>query len=67
MPLRGFRIGTAVLLSVALFMVAPAALAGPDAAEEKALAAVERLGGQVIRNENKPNKPVRQVTLLGKG
>src|SRR5947209_18556338 len=37
-----------------------------DDAEDKAVATVERLGGQVLRNETKPGKPVRQVTLSGK-
>ena len=51
MTLPRDRVGTAGLLSVALRMVAPAAPARADEAEDKALAMVERLGGQVLRNE----------------
>ena len=51
----------------ALLIAPPAAPAVADDAEKKALAAVERLGGQVLRNETKPGKPVYQVTLSGKG
>ena len=51
----------------ALLIAPPAAPAVADDAEKKALAAVERLGGQILRNETKPGKPVYQVTLSGKG
>src|SRR5262245_23190006 len=60
------RAGVALLLSLALLLLAPPAPAGEEEAEKKALATVERLGGQVIRGESKAGKPVRQVTLLGK-
>jgi hypothetical protein len=58
--------GTAVLLSVALLIVASAATTRADHAEDKALATVERLGGQALRNETKAGKPVRDVTLRGR-
>ena len=67
MTLRDYWMGTAVLLSVALLIVAIAAPVCADDAEDKALAAVERLGGQVLRDATKPGKPVRDVTISGKG
>ena len=57
--------GWVIVVAVALCRGRPRPSA--DDAEDKALATVERLGGQVRRDEAKPGKPVSDVTLRGKG
>ena len=66
MTWRMDRTRTPALLPLALYLIALGGPARADEAEDKALAMVERLGGQVLRYMDKPDKPVRQVTLLGK-
>src|SRR5687768_12373027 len=60
------RLRAVALVSVAFIGLAPAAPAGEEAVEKKALATVERLGGQVLRKGDKPDGAVREVRLLGK-
>src|SRR5579871_4827694 len=62
-PMRGekWRFVLAVVVGLCGFGRAAA-----EANEEQALATIERLGGQAIRDTTKPGKPVTQVTLAGK-
>jgi hypothetical protein len=57
--------GGALLLLAAAENAAPCvAGAGPDQAQEKAVARLEKLGGKVIRDDNQPGRPVIEVILL---
>src|SRR5262249_5375148 len=52
---------------VVLCLLLPAAAVRADDAEARAIQAVEKVGGKVIRDENKPGKPVIEVHLSTPG
>jgi internalin A len=54
--------GWIIVVAVALGGMGQAAA---DDAEDKAVAAVEKLGGMVVRDAAKPGKPVTEVSLPG--
>src|SRR5262245_16800995 len=52
-----------MLCALVLVFIAPAARA--DEAEDKAIAVVEKLKGEITRDDKKPGKPVVAVVLVG--
>jgi internalin A len=55
---------TRLALSAACLLLAAAAPLFADDAEDKAVQAVEKLGGKVVRDDKDPTKPVVEVDLF---
>ena len=65
MTYRSIVNGFLLLALVACIAGRGASLAAEQASEEEAVAEIQKLGGKVARDENRPGKPVVSVKFAG--